>query len=97
MDVIVLAVLIVIAIFGAACRKLGALGRAVTAIAFLFQLVGLAVLYKENIGITFTSLGISTGTFSMPMTWAAQGLPNLPQAGLIFIILLLATGAAAVA
>jgi len=76
-------------------KRLGGIGRLICFFGVLFDLVWLAFLYKVQAeGVTFTSLN---SNFTIPMTGTLFGLPNLPEAALLPIILILVDAIATVA
>jgi hypothetical protein len=95
LDAILFAVFIVIGFVTPVFRKMGgSIGRLIPFFGLLFQLIGIAILYKENLGVNFSSLGVS---YTLPMTASGVGLPNFPEASLFFILTFLIDAIATVA
>jgi hypothetical protein len=94
MDIIVVAIFIFVGVVTPVFRKMSTIGRVIPFLGFLMQLMGLAILYNEHIGITFSSLGSG---FTVPMSVAVSASVSFPEAGILLIMFLFIDVVAAVA
>jgi hypothetical protein len=95
LDVVLFGVFIFLGLVTPIFRKMGgSIGRLIPFFGLLFQLIGIAILYKENLGVNFSSLGVP---YTLPMTASGIGLPHFPEASLFFILTFLIDAIATVA
>ena len=83
MDIILVVIFAFIAVITPVFRKMEPAGRLIPFFGMLLDLVWLSILYKEYIGITFTSVG---SAFVIPMNASGIGLPWAPEAAVLPIV-----------